>query len=214
MEFFSKYSFAFEGVVTRGYDNSVYVEEYDPETERYYGMVVYIGFNLSGQGQAIMRVGNRVRVVGTVQYWEGGGTYQVSGLSYRAVKPDDPSNIQKLGEGFEPAYVPITAAQFNDGAYMAMALNTTISLSDLYVYDVYTTSDPSSDDCGAMTLYCRDAAGLRVAVRTVPLRDAEGTLITSKAYLGKNIDVRGLVDYYSGSYQVKLFNVADITVTE
>ncbi len=205
---------AFEGVVTRGYDNSVYVEEYDPDTERYYGMAIYIGFNLSGQGQAIMRVGNRVRVVGTVQYWEGGGTYQVSGLSYRAVKPDDPSNIQKLGEGFEPAYVPITGEQFADDAYMAGAMNTTVSMQNLRVVSIYTTSDPSSDDCGAMTLTCETESGLRIKVRTSPLKDANGVLVTESAYKGKNINVRGLIDLYEDAYQIKLFSVNDITINE
>ncbi len=205
---------AFEGVVTRGYDNSVYVEEFDPDTERCYGMVIYIGFNLSGQGQAIMRVGNRVRVVGTVSYWEGGGTYQVSGLSYRAVKPDDPSNIQKLGEGFEPAYVPFTAEQFNDPEYMALALDTTVSLTGLYVSGAKVTADESSDEYGAMTLICTDENGQTVQLRTAPLHAEDGSLITPGMLMGKTLVARGVVSYYGGIYQLKLFSFRDITILE
>lgn len=204
---------AFEATITRGYDNSVYVEEYDPEDDRYYGMAIYIGFNLSGQGQAIMRPGNRVRVVGTVSFWETGGTYQVSGLTYRAIKPDDPNNIQLIGEGYSPAYVPISGELFSDDEYCAMAMDTTVSISNLYVKDFYMTKDPASDDYGALTLTCESEDGHTVKVRTVPLKDETGTLIPGSAYQGKHIDVRGLVAYYDG-YQIKLFATTDINVLD
>ena len=71
----------------------------------YYGMAVYYGYNLNGAGLEIISVGNEARIVGTVQYYEAGGTYQVSDLNYRMMKPDDPNNIQLLSEGNEPAYV-------------------------------------------------------------------------------------------------------------
>ena len=41
---------AFEGVVTMNGFNSVYVEDYDEETGRYYGILVYYGYSLSGGG--------------------------------------------------------------------------------------------------------------------------------------------------------------------
>ena len=71
---------AFEGVVTYNNNNSVYVEEYDAETDMYYGMSVYYGYE-TDELLNILKVGNRVRVVGTVTYYETGGTWQVSGLS-------------------------------------------------------------------------------------------------------------------------------------
>ena len=44
-------------------------------------------------------------------------------------------------------------------------------------------------------------------------RDREdGELITASAYQGKTIDVQGVVDYYSGTYQIKVFAPEDITV--
>lgn len=204
---------AFEGNITRGYDNSVYIEEYDPEDDRYYGMAIYIGFNLSGQGQAIMRPGNRVRVVGTVSFWETGGTYQVSGLTYRAIKPDDPDNIQLISDGVTPAYVPTEAALFSDSEYCALALDTTVSVSNLLVTDYYMTKDTASDDYGALTLTCKAEDGSIVKVRTVPLKDDTGELIPGTYYQGKHIDVRGLVAYYEG-YQVKLFATTDINIID
>ena len=53
-------------------------------------MYVYYGFALSGDGLEILSLGNRVRIVGTVQYYETGDSWQVSGLQYRVMKPNDP----------------------------------------------------------------------------------------------------------------------------
>ena len=94
---------AFEGVITYNNNNSVYVEEYDAETDMYYGMSVYYGYE-TGALLNILKVGNRVRVVGTVTYYETGGTWQVSGLKYREMKPDDPGNTIMISEGNKPAH--------------------------------------------------------------------------------------------------------------
>ena len=44
------------------------------------------------------------------------------------------------------------------------------------------------------------------------LLDESGNLITEDAYLGKTIDVRGIVDYFDGDYQIKVFSRNDIIV--
>jgi DNA/RNA endonuclease YhcR with UshA esterase domain len=62
-----------------------------------------------------------------------------------------------------------------------------------------------------MTLTCR-VGDQYVSVRTVVLRDAEGNVITSAAYDGKTIDVKGVVDFFNGDYQIKVFSADDITV--
>lgn len=215
---------AFNGVVTTDSNNSVYVEAYDSETDMYYGMSVYYGFGLSGDGLQILTVGNEVRIVGTVQYYETGGTWQVSGLTYRAMKPDDPGNIQKLSDGHDPAYVLTDADIFNNGKvsieseegskeyhYAALALSTSIEMKDLKVVSVYTTDNEESSSNGAMTLTC-EVDGKTISVRTVVLRDSGGNLITAEAYQGKVIDVKGIVDYYDGTYQIKVFSANDITI--
>ena len=215
---------AFEGVITKNDSNTVYVEEYDIETDMYYGMTVYYGYALNGTGLQILSAGNRVRIVGTVQYYETGGTYQVSGLEYSPMRPDDPSNIKKLGEGFSPAYAPLTAEQLASGtveltvddetmsyAFAELLLNTSVSMSGLRVKSVYTTDREDSSSNGAMTLTC-EADGVEIAVRTIVLYDAAGKMITAERFEGKTIDVKGLIDYFDGDYQIKVFSVDDITI--
>ena len=215
---------AFNGIVTKDNNNSVYVEAYDEETGIYFGISVYYGFNLSGPGLAAISVGNEARIVGTVQYYEAGGTYQVAGLSYRQMKPDDPNNVQKLSEGHEPAFVLTTADTFVNGIveieteeeiksvpYASAAMSTSISMTDLKVNSVYTTDNEDSSSYGAMTLNC-EVDGIPVSVRTVVLTDANGKLVTADAFEGKTIDVRGIVDFFDGQYQIKVFSVKDITI--
>ncbi len=215
---------AFNAIVTKDHSNSVYVEAYDEETGVYYGISVYYGFNLSGPGLAAISVGNEARIVGTVQYYEAGGTYQVAGLSYRQMKPNDPNNVQKLSEGHEPAFVPTTADTFVNSTvevevaeeiksfpYATAAMNTSISMTDLKVNSVYTTTNEDSSSYGAMTLNC-EADGITVVVRTVVLTDENGNLITEESYEGKTIDVKGIIDYFDGQYQIKVFSAKDITI--
>ncbi len=215
---------AFNAIVTKDHSNSVYVEAYDEETGVYYGISIYYGFNLSGPGLAAITVGNEARIVGTVQYYEAGDTYQVAGLSYRQMKPDDPNNVQKLSEGHKPAFVPTTADTFVNGTvavevaeemkefpYAALAMNSSISMENLTVNSVDTTTKEDSSSYGAMTLYC-EADGIPVVVRTVVLTDADGNLITEDAYIDKTIDVRGIIDFFGGQYQIKVFSAKDITI--
>ncbi len=215
---------AFNGIVTMNSNQSVYVETYDSETDMYYGMSVYYGYGLNGDGVQILNVGNEVRIVGTVQYYETGGTWQISGLTYRSMKPNDPGNIQKLSEGNAPAYVLTDPVRFANGTvdvvvdetvttlpYAQLAMSTSLRMEGLYVKSVYTTDNEESSSNGAMTLTC-EVDGVTITVRTVVLLDENGNLITEDAYLGKTIDVKGIVDYFDGDYQIKVFSRNDITI--
>ena len=215
---------AFNGVVTMNSNNSVFVEDYDEETGLYFGMSVYYGYGLSGTGLDILSVGNEVRIVGTVQYYEAGGTWQVSGLTYRGIKPKDPGNIQKISDGHQPAYVLTDADTLVNGEvtleteegestfdYAMLALATSVEMRDLKVNAAYTTTDEESSSKGAITLTC-EKDGVTVYVRTAPLYDENGALITEDAYLGKTIDVKGIVDYYEGNYQIKVLVTTGITI--
>ena len=206
---------AFNGVITMNNSNSVYIEDYDAETGMYYGMTIYYGYNLSGEGLDVLSVGNLARIVGSVQYYEAGGTYQVSDLTYRLMKPDDPNNIQKISSGHSAAYVLTDADTFVNGTvsietedgvsvfdYANLALSTTLEMKNLKVVDVYTTLNEDSSSYGAMTLTC-EVDGQTVSVRTVVLFDENNEQITEEAYAGKTIDVKGIVDYFDGAYQIK-----------
>lgn len=220
---------AFEGVITYNNNNSVYVEEYDAETDMYYGMSVYYGYE-TGALLNILKVGNRVRVVGTVTYYETGGTWQVSGLKYREMKPDDPSNTIMISEGNAPAHLETSAETFATAEldldvmssldseetsvktfkYAELAMSTSIAMKNLTVVDAYTTNNGGNSD-GAMTLTC-EVDGTTVDVRTIVLHDENGNLLTESDFMGKTIDVKGIVDYFSGAYQIKVFKTEDITV--
>jgi len=216
---------AFEGVVTKNYNNAVYVESFDEETGLYYGIMVYYGFNLSGEGLEVLTVGNLARIVGKVQYYEAGGSYQVSGLTYRAMKPDDPGNIQKLGDGYSPSFKETDAKTLMTGTvdvsvgeetktfdYGYLALATTVEVKDLDVVSVYTTTSEESSSKGALTLTCKAADGTGIDVRTVVLHDQDGNVVTADEYEGRNISVKGIVDVFDGKYQVKVLSAQDITI--
>ena len=191
----------------------------------YYGISIYYGFGLAGEGLDILKVGNRSRIVGTLQFYEAGGTYQVSGLTYRQMKPKDPGNIQKISDGHSGAYVLVDGDTFNNGTVEVLdeegnskllswsdaAMNTTVRMENLEVVDVYTTTDESSSSYGALTLTCKSGEEF-VAVRTIVLYDENKNLITEDAYRGKTIDVQGIVDYFSGDSQIKVFSADDIVV--
>lgn len=216
---------AFSGVITINSNNSVFIEDYDEETGLYYGISVYYGYGLSGAGLDILQVGNESRIVGTLQYYEAGGVYQVSGLAYRMMKPDDPDNIQKISDGHFPAYVSTNANLFANGAieiesggrtyscpYAELSMATSIEMHGLTVRKVHTTTNGDSASNGAMTMTC-EADGVQITIRTVPLFDEYHNLITEEAYWGKIIDVRGIVDCYDGEYQIKVFTPDSITFT-
>ena len=215
---------AFEGVVTKNHSNSVYIEEYDPETDLYYGMTVYYGYSLNGTGLEILSVGNRVRIVGTVQYYETGDSYQVSGLEYSPMRPTDPNNIRKLGEGYAPVYRATDAETFltkkvsiafedevKEFDYAELALYTSVEMRDLKVKSIYTTDNEESSQNGAMTITC-EVDGKTLTVRTTVLWDENGQKITADLFENATIDVKGLVDRYDGEYQIKVFSIDDITL--
>jgi DNA/RNA endonuclease YhcR with UshA esterase domain len=64
-----------------------------------------------------------------------------------------------------------------------------------------------------MTLTC-EVDGMTITVRTTVLRNADKELYTEKDFLNKTIDVTGIVDYFSGEYQIKVFSAMDINVHE
>ena len=220
---------AFEGVVTRNNANTVYVEAYDEETEMFYGMSVYYGFE-TGELLNILKVGNKVRVVGTVTYYETGGTWQVSGLSYREFKPNDPGNTLLVESGHKAATVLTDPTQFNTGKvtvevmnelggeettfqtfdYAALAMSTSVRMEGLYVNSISTTHNGGDND-GAMTLTCT-VNGQTITVRTIRLYDENGNMLTKDDFLHKTINVTGIVDYFSGEYQIKVFTPAEIEV--
>ena len=214
---------AFEGVISALYNSSAYIEEFDAETGSYYGIPAYYGFNLNGVGLEILSRGNRVRIVGTVQFYETGGVWQVSDLNYRMMVPDDPNNIQKISGGHSPAYTPVSPETFTSqvtvpngegeltAPWAQLAMGTSVEMQGLQVVDAWTTDDADSSSYGAITLVCVQEE-YTITIRTVPMKDENGNLITQETYLGQTIDVKGIVDSFDGTYQVKVFTPENITI--
>ena len=216
LESYNSTKVAFEGVIAAVYGGSFYVEEYDEESGTYQGMPVYYETaGLPGVAMENIAVGNRVRVVGAVSYFEPGDVWQVSGLSYSLMKPDDPANFKLISKDHKPAYPLISAVDFKtkkmeitvtEGEtetvktvdYTSMLLATSISMKDLKVTNVYTSG------AGNTTLDC-ESEGQVINVFL-------GELAAPADLKGKTIDVKGLVDKFNGEYQIRILTVDDITI--
>lgn len=225
IESYSGAKVSFEGIVTCNSDWTAYVEAYDAETNMYYGVQVFYGYNSTLITP--LAQGNRVRIVGVVN--QHNGTYQVSGLFYKAMEPDNPANTAKLESGLTPAFTETDAATFvgdktilvgeeeKTFKYADLVMSTSISMKDLVVTDIYTTTNETSDDKGAMTLTCK-VGDITISVRTEVLKDADKNIVTADYFRDRTIDVKGIVDYYdyentgNGTYQIRVYSLADITV--
>lgn len=227
---FNKYKdkdVAFEGVISYYYNKGIYVEKFDDETQRYYGIYVYYGHNFSSFGEAMLKVGTKVRIVGNAQNFN--GSYQISNLTYDPFDTTNPNNVQILDDKkYETANTVTTAAEFlgnttiqyedkatgdivtKTGKYGSFAIDTSICMENLYVRKVSTTQSGNSE--GAMTLYC-DVDGKEISVRTLVLTDENGDIITKDTFVGKTITVKGVVDYYSDRdiYQIQIFHMDNVT---
>ncbi len=220
---------AFEGVISAIYDGSFYVEEYDEETGMSYGVSAYYQTGgLPGKATEFIQLGNRVRVVGSVTYFEAGDIWQVSGLTYSLMKPDDPSNFQLISSGHDVAYTLTDPYEFfnkkvsmivsvtEDGetvekektfSYAELALDTSISMKDLLVVDTRVNKN------NEVTLYCNSSNGVRVQIFLGEMYIGD-VRVTADTYKNKIIDVRGLVDKYYENYQIRVLESSDITVIQ
>ena len=231
IESYEKMKVAFEATVVYDNNNAVYVEDYDEETGIYFGMTVYYGFNLSGTGMSILSVGNRVYIVGTVEYYPAGDSWQIADVQYRDFVPNDPLNLQLISSGNEGSYTTVAPATFANGKvqivkdtedsietievdFAKCMLCASISMENLEIIDIHTTTDPASSSKGAMTFTCRAQDGTIIDVRTVKIYGEDGQLLTAADFEGKTISVKGIVDYFSGDYQIKVFSADDITIVQ
>ena len=209
---------AVEGVVTcNDGNNGVYIESYDEETERYYGVYVYYSANPSYGIKPMLDIGNLVRVVGKISDFDPDNP-QISGLVYNARDPENEFQMKKLGEGKAAAYTEISADTFvnttekvsvgDEEVEMRVAhlmLGTTVSMKNLKVKSVKPAQ--SSD---ALTIYC-EVDGIEVQVHAPAMYDEYGQPITEEFFLGKTFDVRGVVDVFYNVYQIEFYSLSDIT---
>ncbi len=200
---------------------SIYVQEYNEEDNRAYGLPVFYGYN-NVSYDPILAPGNEVRIVGEVTYSDTFG-WQISGLHYDFMDPDNEESIKMFDKNLPIDFPEITVADFiaNDYALAKELLYGTVSVKNLYVADVYTTKD--GDSKGAMTLTCKDENGTEIKIRTSVLRGADGNVITADYYEGKTINVKGIAEEYTytdydtnlpvTTYQIDVFASTYITFT-
>ena len=210
---------AVEGVVAYREAQTCYIEDYDAESGVYLGFVVYLGFNSDGGLLSMLKIGNRVRIVGTVSDSDNYGP-QISSLVYDPFAfEDDGTSCWLIQKGQGQSFQEVSGKTFKGNVSMTvkegeeevtkafafgeLAHGATISMKNLKVTKVYTTQTGNSK--GAMTLTCTAEDGTTIEVRTAVLYDADGNLVTADAYKGKTINVRGVVDYYDNDYQIKVF---------
>ena len=227
-------SVCFEGVVVKNVGQTAYVEEYDEATGTYFGIQVYYGYALGYFGEQILQVGNRVLIAGSVQYYEAGGTYQISDIYYYPMMPDHEDNIQKISEGHSASYQVVSANTLMKGTidvevtkvdddgnettvtktldYGFVAMHSSKALENLTIVETYTTTNETSANKGAISITCRAEDGTEVVLRTIVLYKEDGSLVTEADFpIGSVVNAKGIVDSYDGAYQLKIFHQDDIT---
>jgi len=215
--------------------STFYVEEYDEDTGVYYGMQIFTYSSI----KEIFVVGNRVSVVGTLQYYENGNTYQISNLEFDTLDPNWVGGCRIISTGHSSSYLETDVSTLLNGTvelelkktgtdengdpteeyykkeykYAELAHYTSVAVKNLTVTSIYTTEKGESK--GALTITCRDENGNTIAVRTNELfyQPGGGYIPVTEADfpIGTTISVRGIVDYFNGKYQVKVFKLSDIT---
>ncbi len=219
---------AVEGIISQDTNGTLYVEQYDEEDERWYGMQVYYGYNLATSARRFLKAGNRVRIVGTFQYAEVVNAYQIAGLEYDQMKPGDPAYTSLVEENQTIPYTEIVdLVDFTTGKTdltvgeetvsfhnNELALYTSVTLKGLTVVDTWTTQ--SGDNAGAISLTC-EKDGVRITIRTIKLYE-NNELVTADRFMGKTIDVVGVLDSYTpegsteAQIQIKVFMLGSITI--
>lgn len=230
----------FEAVVAKQADATVYVEEYDPVNDMYFGMQIFAGYNFPLMD--IFTVGNRISIVGTLQYYENGGTYQVSNLKYKTIDPNWEGGCRVVGTGYYASFRELDVNTLFNGTivldtykevedangevieeivqesfkYGDLAHYSTASVSNLTVQRVYMTSNEESSAYGALTITCVTEDGKTIDIRTATqltkIVDGEKVDVTMADFpSGTVISVKGVIDSFNGKYQIKVFSIDDIT---
>ncbi len=211
---------AFQGVVTVNSNYSVYVEAFDGESGMSFGIPVYYGYSLSGGGLEILRPGNEVRIVGTPPYYEAGDVWQVSGITYRMMKPDDPGNIRLISGVHPIPWTPTDAGTLMEGTvsvaleeenaefdYAALAQATTVTVSPVSVQTGYSSGG------GRLTLACV-SGGTVLRPRLDGALNGAGEPFTLEELKGKTVSVRGIVGRYQGEYRIEVLTPDGVTILQ
>lgn len=198
---------SFEAIITYIDGSTIYVEDYDEETETSYGMTIYLGPSPTAAVLSIVKTGNIVNFCGVVTNSENYGI-QVSSITRMAMDPTYKynSNLVSEGNSFEPTVIS-GSDLIDNGATIA---STYVKMNNLVVTDTYTTKTGASQ--GAITITCTTEDNKTITVRTGILIDENGETVTEDYFENKTIDVVGVVDYYNNAYQVLVHKLENIDI--
>lgn len=229
-----------EGVVTAKFGNSAYIEQYDEETDTYFGIAVYYHYDM-GKLLDVLSVGHRVSVCGTVTEYN--GTYQITDVSHNEAKPWLSTNTiwldEEEGTMLDPVFRETTLAELNtngerpvvytfsevneDGEdvevertlqYGEAVMDTAVTLKNLTVKSMYSTKDNNGVLTGQISITCEDEDGNTIVLRTEPMKKADGKTNYTEADIGIGTviaSVKGIVDKYNGSYQLAVWDFGCFT---
>lgn len=194
---------SFDCTITRVDGMYVYAQDYDAETDKVYSILLYKGYNLTTKK---LNVGNRVKITGTVQEYN--GLVQISGMQDIAVASED--NIKFIQKNYEIKVTNITADQLNSATDEMERL--LVKLENVKVESTYTTTE--GDSTGAITIR-GTVDGKSVSIRTAVLYQP-GTYdkVTADYFEGKTISVLGLIETFNGNKQIKVVSIEDVTIVK
>ena len=228
----------FEAVVAKQNDSTIFVEEYDADTDMYFGMQIFAGYSYSRMSDFI--VGNRVVIVGKMSYYENGDTYQISSLECDILDPNWEGGCRVLSTGNPASYreldldvllkstvtLDVIEEKEVDGEvvevltqktfdYANLAHYSTATVKNLTVKSVSTTTSDKESN-GALTITCEDEHGNTFKVRTATMlfKEVDGQLVAVTAAdfpRGTVISAQGIIDFFMDNYQLKVFDYSDIT---
>lgn len=193
-------------------NGTYYLNDTDLETGITYGIQAYS--NQAGTTGYLNTVGNRVKLSGTVVYYENNnkGVYQLTSLIDKMISKNV-DNIKLISENYDYDVDDITPEELNDttSSTCNVKLFTKVKLSNVVVERTYTT-----EGSGAITITGK-IDNKEVNIRTLVMYDRTGKYevdnakrVTASNFDGKTIDVVGVVDIFKGNYQVILLSMDDV----
>ena len=204
----------FTATIARIDGNEYYLIDEDLETETWYGIQVF--YRPTGISTGYMEeIGNRIKVSGTITYYETGNVYQLTDIVDKLLTSNK-DNI-KLLEKVDVKAQEITAASLNDTTSYAKEF-TLVTIKNIVVTSCYTTNTSGSSSKGAITITGK-VDGQIVKVRTSVLYDRTGkyqvdsnSIVLQSNFEGKTIDVTGIIEKYNDNYQISLISMDDVVI--
>ena len=200
----------FYATVVRYFGTTYYLMDEDLEEEIAYGIQV---FHRNSTG-VLDKVGVRVRISGTISYYETGDVFQLTDIVDRLMT----SNVNNLQVVEEVDVLP-TEIQASDLDVNNKALGyNLVSMKNLVVKSTHTTDTEGSSSKGAITIVC-EVDGQTVTVRTEVIIDRSGkyevdsnSIVLASNFEGKTLDVTGVIEKYQGNYQIMLLSMSDVVI--